>query len=142
MAFIMLFEQWLAEEETSVDQTVAPAAQPDQATALASVQPSGSAGTAGSSGSAGTAGEEVITITPDGDDSQKFTVNAVRQQNAPNGVENSFVVSGSSNASIKKGATLMISTKSDQSGMSDIVAANDPNNLADSVNWSGKVTMN
>lgn len=141
MAFIMLFEQWLAEEGTSANQPVAPVAQPNQATALASVQPSGSAGTAGSSGSAGTPGEEVITIIPDGDDSQKFTVNAIRQQATPNGVENSFMVNSSSNASIKKGATLMISTKSDHSGMSDIVAANDPNNLSDSVNWSGKVTI-
>lgn len=129
MRIVKLYEQWVAEEEQAsaaqpVAQVAAPAAQPAQATTAA--QP---------------ATEEVITVVPDGDETKKFTVNGTRKPGSPTGIESSFTVNSSSNVAVKKGATLMISKNPDSEGMFDVVASNDPNNVADSTVWSATVSI-
>jgi ethanolamine utilization protein EutP (predicted NTPase) len=128
MRIIKLYEQWVTEEETSVAQPVQPTqvAAPTQATPQLS--------TASTTA-------EVISVIPDGDEANKFTINAVRQPGSPSGIESTFIANSSTNAGVKKGATVMISKNPDSEGMFDVVASNDPNNVADSSVWSAKVNV-
>lgn len=114
---IKLFEQWVAEEDAKIDQTVTP--DPVKISTTSTNQNT----------------HKISVKTPE------MSFDIIGTADSETSLAKSYTTDSSTNTQVQKGSTVLVSPKADKDGEFDIIIINDQNKPEEALTFSGNVTI-